>query len=340
MNAQNTHPPLKSLLRTANNALTQGENLKSIKLYHDHAAAFPELDWLDEVNIGIARSRGLRLQKNIPMSKKRAVIFASYNHSRSIDAYVLHYLSKLRNISNLIIFIGDYLVDEIEKKKLQGIADKIIFERHREYDFGSYKRGFSFLAENNLLESLDELVFCNDSCYGPTQEFSWIFYEMSERKVDFWGITQNSEFCNHIQSYFFVLQKKSFLSTAFKEFIESVKIENCVQDVIKNYEIKLTSTLSHSGLLWDTLIKPSSPGLRRLLKSNPNPTFFPSYLLRAGAQLIKVKALSNESCSAESTQEVINLISNQNCTLGKIVLEHQKKLKHSVTYTKHQASKR
>lgn len=311
------------LLQAANLAMRRGEFLNAINLYHEHAIHIPELSWMHEVSVSMARKKGLRwIQTHSTIStKKRAAIFASFNRNNAICNYVIHYLTHLRKVADFIVFVGDFDCNTSQSVKLHGLVDKCIFGRHFEYDFGSYKRGFEFFINAGFASFFDELIFCNDSCFGPVHDFSWIFYEMSKRNVDFWGLTQSPEFERHIQSYFFTINKAVFTSNEFSHFISGVKREVSVDHVIRNYETKLTRFLSGIGFTWDTLINDHSPGIDRRRLQNPNPTTFPSYLLRAGAELVKVKAIKNEGFSMEDKQITLNIIYGKNPELLQMILE-------------------
>ena len=77
------------------------------------------------------------------------------------------YLKKLKQICKLIIFCNDNELSNKELSKLKGIVDYTIIGRHNEYDFGSYKRGIQLLESLPNYNSYEDLILCNDSCYGP-----------------------------------------------------------------------------------------------------------------------------------------------------------------------------
>ena len=191
---------------------------------------------------------------------KRAVVFAHYDKDNLIDDYVIYYLKALNKIADDIVFVS---CNNIENKdSLSGVVSHIIDEKHNEYDFGSYKRGYLYLKDN--LSDYDELVFVNDSCFGPLYPLEKVFDDMSNEVCDFWGITKNY-FGSvkgkrpikrpHVQSYFLVFKKNVFMSDIFSNFIESVKEENDKQNVIFNYEIGLSEILEKSGFKSSSLVK-------------------------------------------------------------------------------------
>lgn len=206
----------------------------------------------------------------------RVAIFAHYDKNNIIDDYVIFYLKELQKISKDVIFVSccDLPKDELDKLDCYKVVQK-----HDEYDFGSYKRGFEFAKKKNLLKECDELIFANDSCYGPFKPLEKIFNQMSVNDCDFWGLTKNrigfkkikngkvkDIYCPHIQSYFFVLRPQTFNSETFKEFINSVEYQENKNDIILKYEIGLTKTLEKAGFKSDFAIKD-------FYKTN-NPTIF------------------------------------------------------------------
>lgn len=187
---------------------------------------------------------------------KRVAIFAHYSSDSKIEDHVIYYLQGLNQVTDYIIFVSDSDIKESELQKIKNITTKSIAKHHGEYDFGSYKRGFIYAIENNLLADCEELIFANDSCYAPLFPFTEMFNKMSNKKLDFWGATQNSlnnyeDGKIHIQSYFIVFKSNVFNSDCFKNFIFSIKKEDTKDDIIQKYEIGLTLILSKNGYKWD-----------------------------------------------------------------------------------------
>lgn len=321
-----TSPRLSSsLLRRANDAMRQGRFDEALTLYHQDAEAFPELEHVHAFNVALTRKLAQLECVRSPVQDRprRAAVFAAYSSRAKIEPYVLHYLRHLRAVAEHVVVVGDFSADEAEHAKLDGLVEHVILEPHGEYDFGSYKRGYAYLAGQGVLDRVDELILCNDSCYGPLNGFEWMFREMSARRVDFWGLTQNSEFCDHVQSYFVTLTRNAFRSLAFSRFIRSVEREECVNAVIQKYELGLTRTLMDQGFTWDTFINPRSPGIRSRLRINTNPTVFPNFLTTAGAQLVKVKALKDAACNTEGIHLTLGLIARQDLDLLNWICAHQ-----------------
>ena len=138
---------------------------------------------------------------------KRLCVFAHWDRDNIIDRYVIYYLKALREVCQTIIFVSDSDLDSKELSKLDGIADYKIAGRHGEYDFGSYKRGFSLIQNSGL--DFDELLWVNDSCYGPFYSLKSLFEKMEKEKCDFWGLTEWN-FCPVCKNGIYTLKVDNF----------------------------------------------------------------------------------------------------------------------------------
>lgn len=190
-------------------------------------------------------------------TKKRLTIFAHWDKDNIVDPYVLFYLRELSKISD-VVFVSDGDISDTNLVEVRKICKKAIAVRHGEYDFGSYKRGF--LDQKDELEKYDELLFVNDSCYGPFYDLSEIFDIVNpEHKLDFWGlfnyIPDGKKYppIAHVQSYFIVFSKKVFESEIFNNFILSIKKEDEKKNIIRKYEIGLSEILTKNGFTSGTL---------------------------------------------------------------------------------------
>lgn len=191
------------------------------------------------------------LQKNGAVDN-RAIVFAHFDKHNIVDDYVIYYLNELKKNSRTIIFVSTSSLSDEEKAKLDGICSIVISRPNIGYDFFSWKTG---LAQLRNLEEYNELVICNDSCYGPVFDLHPIFQKMSLSKADFWGITSNSQIKFHLQSYFLVFRKQVFLSEVFQDFWKDVRIIDSKTEIVNAYEIGLTQKLINANFKADALFK-------------------------------------------------------------------------------------
>lgn len=181
------------------------------------------------------------------LNKKRLAIFASFSSDGKIHDYVIFYLKGLLKVVDNIIFIADNPLLESEIKKVENLVCFCQAERHSEYDFGSYKCGYEYAKQKGLLENIEDLIFCNDSCVGPIYPLSESFEQVKPIKCDFWGFTACDIHDFHIQSYFMVFKKKVIESNLLEKFLSYVKKQPSFESVVFYYETKLTPFLEFFG---------------------------------------------------------------------------------------------
>lgn len=181
---------------------------------------------------------------------KRLAIFAGYDKDNIIDDYVIHYIKELKKLAD-IIYVSDCHILDNELKKIKDYCIHIINGRHGEYDFGSYKRGYLYAYEQNILNEYDYLILCNDSCYGPFFNFDEIVKNMEAKNTDVWGLfkcLEDKENDEHLQSYFIGLKNKVYSAEYFYNFLSSIQKEKDKWDVVKKYEIGLGNLFKKENL--------------------------------------------------------------------------------------------
>ena len=98
--------------------------------------------------------------------KKRLFLLAGYDKNGIIDDALIHYASVLSRFGDVILCMDS----DCKKSELNKIKKYTIFtitKRHGEYDFGSYKRAYTYARDKRILENYDILYMLNDSVFGP-----------------------------------------------------------------------------------------------------------------------------------------------------------------------------
>ena len=226
---------------------------------------------------------------------KRFAIFAFYNGKGLINDYVVTYLKYLKEVSDSIIFVADNEPNVKELSKIYPLVSHIESYHHGEYDFGSYKIGFRYAKEHYLLDDVDEIILCNDSCFC-VDSLKPAFDKMSTKPCDFWSMTASNEYEPHLQSFFLVVKKKLFNSEVFCNYLDNVKHLDSFLEIVNTYEIPLKKTFEKEGFKSASYIK--AP------KKN-NPTFFPIKCIKVKMPLIKRKIFTESYACKESLLEVI-----------------------------------
>ena len=224
---------------------------------------------------------------------KRLAIFAGYDKDNIIDDYVVYYIKELKKIAD-IIYVSDCNIIENELEKIKDYCIHIINERHGEYDFGSYKRGYLYAYEKDILKDYDYLILCNDSCYGPFFNFQKIVENMENKNTDVWGIFEclkDEKNDEHLQSYFLSLKQKVYLSEYFYNFMYSIKKENNKLDIIKKYEIGLSNLLKKKNVSITSFL---DSNIKEKMDINNNIPFYNPYIaIKKGFPFLKIASFKN-----------------------------------------------
>lgn len=256
--------------------------------------------------------------------RRRTAVFASFSKDGRISKAVLSYLNGLKEVVDNIVFVADNPVFPAEASKLAGLVRLAVFRRHGHHDFGSYRTGWEEAKALGLLapDVCDELVMCNDSCYGPVFPFSEAFAEMERRnrtaqagrRFDFWGMTAHALFGRpHVQSYFCVFGKAVLEERTLDDFFR--EMEPCRErgQVVYFCETWLSTVLLKAHHRFDTLVPRSFSSKR----SGP-PIKYPVSLLSAFRMpLLKAKTLQGES--KENLAEAMAIVRKSNPALADIL---------------------
>ncbi|TJZ87372.1 rhamnan synthesis F family protein [Paracoccus hibiscisoli] len=261
----------------------------------------PTTDTLTELEAARRRQRSRTVPK-----RRRVAVFASYSGDGVLPPQVQPYLEGLRPLVERIVVVCDNDLAPDQVARLSGLADHVITGRHGKYDFGSYKRGVAWARQTGWLDEADDLILCNDSCFGPVGSFAPMFERMEARHLDFWGATDGREFHPNLQSFFVVLGWHVFQSPVFRNFIEGISKQPNVQQVIMKYEIGLTKTLAGAGYSWGAMVENRLEGVHPLDPTYRNIVEHPITAMEMGLPLVKAKALRQTESNAEGTDRTLD----------------------------------
>lgn len=221
---------------------------------------------------------------------KRLFLFAGYNRDGIVDDSLLYYLNHLSGLGD-IVFVMDNDASDDEIKKTKQIPSILYADavRHGEYDFGSYKRAYTWARDNKLLEKYDWIYLVNDSVLGPLFDLNPILTDLESSGADFTGMVSNCDdiIPPHIQSWFVGLSQRIVTANFFDEFITSVKHQACKDDIVLGYEVRLSRLIIQRGYKVRSLLT------HERLNSGVMVYTDPMAALKHGVPFIKKAALSN-----------------------------------------------
>jgi len=193
----------------------------------------------------------------------RLAVYCFYDKDGIVDDYVIFFLRNLRQSVAKICCVVNGELTESGREALSTCTDELLERANTGFDAGAY--AFFVNSRIDEIRQYDELVFCNNSFFGPLYPLENVFGEMDSRaeKSDFWGMTihpridfvidksQKLKYVNeHVQSYFVVFTKKVICSRVFASFFKNLPEIKTFHQAVCLYELELTRVLSEAGFTY------------------------------------------------------------------------------------------
>ena len=183
----------------------------------------------------------------------RLFLFAGYDKDCIINDALIYYVRTLSKYGDVILCMDcDCAKKEIDKIKKYTLH--VIATRHGEYDFGSYKRGFQYAANKDILKKYDCLYLVNDSVFGPTINLNQTLNDIEKAPADAMGIIVSRHKTHaFMESWFIKLNQKIFLSDWFCDFIADITKSKTKADITIKYEHGLSNLITNNNCSWGGL---------------------------------------------------------------------------------------
>ena len=234
---------------------------------------------------------------------KRLLLYVHFNKYNRVSSHVYYQLTQMRPLFSKVIFISNSQVSERDHQKLVNLRlmDNFIQRENVGFDFAAWRDGMTHVGFDDIT-TYDVVTIMNDTCFGPLWDIKdyYLNYEANDQ-VDFWGLTNNRRtkksrqtqgFPEHIQSYFITFKKPVIASSVFRNFWENVKNHTDVQEVINDYETKVTTTFLAAGFRYQTVFDTVNEDTTGML--HPDFSYYnPTAILNHKVPFIKVKAIDN-----------------------------------------------
>ncbi len=182
---------------------------------------------------------------------RRIAIYIFWEKNGIVHDHVILYINELKKISDKLIVVVN---GSLSKSGYNIFIENNINFFVREnigLDFFGWKAALEREGWNSV-QTYDELVLCNCSCYGPVYPFEEMFSVMADRTCDFWGIYRHpgieGRFPAHLQSYFLVLRNSLVCSETFKVYWDKLTPSETWKDAVAQ-EVHFTRYFEEKGFL-------------------------------------------------------------------------------------------
>jgi hypothetical protein len=177
----------------------------------------------------------------------KIVLFMHFDRTGRVRPQILDYIRQLRDSGRSVVFITNAgFLTAAATQALQPLCTCIIVRRNRGYDFGAWCDG----VEHFDLPRADteEIIFANDSVFGPITPIAPMLSRIDYAKADIWGLVESWQYRYHLQSFFFAFGPTALQSPAFGKFWRGIKPVPAKAYIIRQYEIGITQKMIKAGL--------------------------------------------------------------------------------------------
>ncbi len=199
----------------------------------------------------------------LPQGAKRLFIFAFYDTAGIVDDYILYMLAAMRPFCKKQIVVVNGVLNPAGAAALNEVCDKVLLRENKGFDITGYRHGLISEAEN--LAEYDEVIFYNQTIFGPVCPLNEMFDTMAKKDIDFWGLTRhkgaksatwNTEdaFGAHLQSYFFAVRGPMLADGRFLEYWQNLPPIESYWDAVAKHEVLFTRHFENCGYKWASYV--------------------------------------------------------------------------------------
>lgn len=216
---------------------------------------------------------------------RRLFLMAGYSAQNKINSSLVYMIKQFAQYGDVILFMDNDTPDT-ELAKISKYVIHSGAQRHGEYDFGSYKRAYTYARDTGILQKYDIIYLINDSVYGPLYPIKPYLQKMESFNTDAFGLVYNPHKKHpHIQSWFIGMRRAVFISDWFDKFITSVTQQPNKGAITYLYEQGFTRLLNEHHITWKCLFSASGRSIYNNVK----------HLYRAKVPFIKRAAFTRHN---------------------------------------------
>lgn len=244
----------------------------------------------------VRRLRRLRNSQRSALSftGKRALVYVIFESENRLQEYKLRFLQALSPLMDDVIVVvnGSLHVEDVNNLKSYG---QVLTRDNKGYDTAAFREGI-FAFGKDKLKNYDQLFLVNDTNIGPMSDLSQLCQEMTDRHLDFWGISFGEEqedvtkenpygyIPKHLQSYFLVIEKLMLNDDAFYSYWTDLTDTDSRDKAIGRHETRFTKYFADLGYRFDAVVQEYEDSAMYI---------HPLRMLKAGSPLVKYTALKN-----------------------------------------------
>jgi hypothetical protein len=200
------------------------------------------------MSLFLKRRQIISIWPEAPMAlSPKIVLFMHFDRSGRVRSQILDYIKQFKATGRTIVFVTNSgRLAPAAEAALQDLCAGIIIRRNRGYDFGAW----CDVVEHLQLPQpeTEEIIFANDSVFGPLTPLADVLARLDYAKADIWGLTESWQYRYHLQSFFMAFGPAALRAPAFAAFWGGIRPVPAKSYIIRNYEIGITQQMMKAGL--------------------------------------------------------------------------------------------
>jgi hypothetical protein len=179
-------------------------------------------------------------------------LFMHFDGRGLVRPQLIDYMRELKANGRDVVFVSNaeklmpYAFEMVKE-----VCAAVLVRRNIGYDFGAWADALHQLGLPRA--DTQEIIFANDSVFGPLLPLGDLLRRLNYAKADIWGLTESWQVRYHLQSFFLAFGPKAIHSETFAKFWDSVKPVPVKAYIVHKYEIGITQAMMAGGLSCNAL---------------------------------------------------------------------------------------
>jgi len=223
----------------------------------------------------------------------RVCLFAYYNPDVRLAPHTRHLLNQIASCGFTIHIAASGLSDataQLLRDDLANPAAPIPAAVHPRPNTGLDFGAWQFLLSKGYADNATEILFTNDSVFGPLLPLRPIMNRMGEKKFQVWGMVRSEAAVSHLQSWFLCMTHDALHHPAIQRIFYQPFNDMTKDEIVLHGELGLGLAIKAAGLSTGASWS-STRGLARLLAINPMHADWRTVLRSGNAPFIKTELL-------------------------------------------------
>ena len=205
-----------------------------------------------------ADSAALVTLKKAPRHNRRTVLLVTHSGRGEIKGHVGAAVAAYRRADADVVLIvaADRRITAVPQTVMDDCSAVYVRENVG-FDFAAWAH---VLQHDGSLLTSDVLLLTNDSLLGPTDpaQLAVILDRIDASQADIVGLTENTFYSRHLQSFCLALKRRCLSSYAFNEYLLGIVNLASKNEVITRYELTFSARMRAAGFSQEVLF--AAPG--------------------------------------------------------------------------------